>query len=98
MLQLIPINLRVLTTMFRITFLSMLLLLLAQGATVAETTSAGSLSSEEMLELGEWNPGRKMLILLVLKSYGPISKEVKTKIVTIHHEVREGFNIRTQEA
>ena len=39
--------------MFRITYLSMILFVLAQGATVAGTASVDSLSSEEMLELGE---------------------------------------------
>ena len=53
MLQLIPFHLRVLATMFRITYLSMILFVLAQGATVAGTASVDSLSSEEMLLLGE---------------------------------------------
>ena len=39
--------------MFRITYLSMILFVLAQGATVAGTASVDSLSSDEMLLLGE---------------------------------------------
>ena len=53
MLPLIPIHLRVLAIMFRITFLSMILFILTQGAAVAETASADSRTSEEMLLLGE---------------------------------------------
>ena len=58
MLPLIPIHLRVLAIMFRITFLSMMLFILVQvvltqGAAVAETASADSRTSEEMLLLGE---------------------------------------------
>ena len=39
--------------MFRIVFVSMILLVLAQGAAMAETASVNSLTAEEKLVLGE---------------------------------------------